>query len=270
MINRPAARGYDMFSIKDTGGCLEIRRRGALFAQYVYTGFPKPFLGPVLTADGQSFTRADERNPEHPHQRSVFVGHGEVELEGHPVLDFWNEPQDSGIVELVRFETLERERFTALNLWRSQDGTPYLDERREFVFSDYCGTVEIEHSITFTASYGKITLGPTKEAGPLGIRVSDDLRGDRGGRIENAEGLVGERECWGKISPWCRYSGTLGGKQVSIKVFDDPDNIDYPTAWHVRDYGLFAANNFYFKGGQVIEPGKSLTWRFKIIFSDIG
>ena len=256
-----------MFGIKDTGTNLEIYRRGALFTRYVYTGFLKPFLGPVLTPDGESYTRADESNPEHPHQRSVYVGHGEVELEGHPMLDFWNEPNDSGIAEHVRFEELERERFTALNLWRSRDGVPYLDERRSYAFVDECGAAVIDHTITFTASYGKITLGPTKEAGPFAIRVSDSLRGDRGGKIENAEGLAGERECWGKVSPWCKYSGTLGGKQVSIKVIDDPSNPEWPTAWHVRDYGLFAANNFYFKGGCTVEAGQSISWRFKIIFS---
>lgn len=259
-----------MFNITEKDGYLEINRRGSLFARYVYTGFLKPFLGPVLTADGHSFTRADDHNPEHPHQRSVFVGHGEVILEGHLPIDCWNEPKDSGIIEHVRIEALERERFVAQNLWKSRDGTPCLDERREFCFADLCGAVEIKHKIIFTASYGKITLGPTKEAGPLAIRVADELRGDRGGRIENAEGLVGERECWGKVSPWCKYSGTLGGRQVSIKIIDDPSNIDYPTAWHVRDYGLFAVNNFHFKGERVIEAGQSLSWNFKIIFSDIG
>lgn len=261
-----------MFSIKDNNGSLEINRRGALFARYVYRGLKKPYLGPILAADGQSFTRADEHNPEHPHQRSVFIGHGEVILEGHPPIDTWNEPQNgAGIIEHVRFEVLERERFAAQNVWKSLDeGTPYLDERREYVFHDFCGAVEIDNTITLTATYGKVTLGPTKEAGPFAIRVADDLRGDRGGRIENAEGLVGEHECWGKVSPWVKYSGTLNGKPVSIKVIDDPSNVDYPTAWHVRDYGLFAANNFYFKGSRDIEQGQSITWKFKIIFSDIG
>lgn len=259
-----------MFSITDKDGYLEISRRGALFAKYVYRGYPKPFLGPVLTSDGLTFTRADEHNPEHPHQRSVFVGHGEVILEGRPPIDTWNEPKDGGIIQHVRFETIAPERFIALNVWKSRDGVPYVDERREFVFHDLDGAVEVDHKITLYATYGKITLGPTKEAGPFAIRVADELRGDRGGKIENAEGLVGERECWGKVSPWCKYSGTLGGKHVSIKVIDDPSNVDYPTAWHVRDYGLFAANNFYFKGSREIEVGRSLTWKFKIIFSEIG
>ena len=55
--------------------------------------------------------------------------------------------------------------------------------------------------------------------------------------------------------------GTMG-----IAAFDHPDNERYPTAWHVRDYGLFAANNLYFKGGLTIHGGDSLTYRFRILF----
>jgi F0F1-type ATP synthase, beta subunit len=256
-----------MFEIKDTGDKLEVYRGGALFCNYFYKGYIKPWLGPILTSDGESYTRADEHNPEHPHQRSVFVGQGEVTREGLPTLDFWNEPEDSGIAEHVRFDSLEHDRFSALNIWRSRGGVPYLDERREFIFGENCGTVTLEHTIIFTASYGTLTLGATKEAGPLGIRVADALRGDRGGKIVNAEGLAGESGCWGKTSEWCRYDGVLDGKSVSIKVEDDRRNDRWPTAWHVRDYGLFAANNFYFKGGETIDAGECKVWRYKISFS---
>ena len=34
----------------------------------------------------------------------------------------------------------------------------------------------------------------------------------------------------------------------------------------MRDYGLFAANNLYFKGGLTIPEGGSLTYRFRILF----
>ena len=68
-------------------------RRGAVFSYYVYRGFKKPYLGPVFTPEGESYTRADAHNPEHPHQRSVFVGLGEVKRGELPVLDFWNEPE---------------------------------------------------------------------------------------------------------------------------------------------------------------------------------
>ena len=61
--------------------------------------------------------------------------------------------------------------------------------------------------------------------------------------IRNAEGKTGEKECWGYVSAWCDYSGEIDGKPVGVAVFADPNN-KYPSAWHVRDYGLMAANPF--------------------------
>jgi hypothetical protein len=36
----------------------------------------------------------------------------------------------------------------------------------------------------------------------------------------------------------------VGGNIVGIAIFDHPKNPRHPTWWHVRDYGLFAANPF--------------------------
>ena len=33
-------------------------------------------------------------------------------------------------------------------------------------------------------------------------------------------------------------------KTVGVAIFDHPSVYDTPTWWHVRDYGLFAANPF--------------------------
>ena len=43
-------------------------------------------------------------------------------------------------------------------------------------------------------------------------------------------------------------------------------NERHPTAWHVRAYGLFAANNLFFKGGFTIQAGQSITYRYRVIF----
>ena len=34
-----------------------------------------------------------------------------------------------------------------------------------------------------------------------------------------AEGKVGEKECWGQLSPWCDYSGPINGKTVAAIVY---------------------------------------------------
>jgi hypothetical protein len=49
--------------------------------------------------------------------------------------------------------------------------------------------------------------------------------------------------CWGKASAWCDYSGPIDGKEAGLAILADPKN-PVPTYWHVRAYGLMAANPF--------------------------
>jgi len=88
-----------------------------------------------------------------------------------------------------------------------------------------------------------------KENGPLAIRVTDNMRGTVEGTIVNSEGGRTEKECWGRQARWVDYYGPVvpGGPINGIATMDHPSNVRFPTGWHVRDYGLFAANPFYDK-----------------------
>ncbi len=92
------------------------------------------------------------------------------------------------------------------------------------------------------------------------------MRADATGSFTNSYGAENEQECWGRSASWCNYSGMIDGKKYGIAVFDNENNERYPTAWHIRDYGLFAANNLYFKGGLDIPHHYSLTYKFRIYF----
>ena len=127
-----------------------------------------------------------------------------------------------------------------------------------------CMLVDVD--LCFTAKYGDVTFGQTKEAGPLGIRVADALRVDDGGVFFNSEGKVNEQCCWGKNAVWCNYIGRLGGRTVGIACIDSPGNRHYPSAWHIRNYGLMAPNNLLFKSGEQIPHGSSLSYRYRICF----
>jgi len=88
-----------------------------------------------------------------------------------------------------------------------------------------------------------------KENGPLAIRVADNMRGVMEGMIVNSESGRTEKECWGRQARWVDYYGPVvpGGPVNGIVAMDHPSNVRHPTGWHVRDYGLFAANPFYDK-----------------------
>lgn len=256
------------FELKKTGNDVDVFLDGRLFTTCVNSAdFKAPFMGPVHTRDGVSFTRPDLHHREHPHQRSVFIGIGDVN--GY---DFWNEHGKP--LGLIRAQSVkssgngETASVSVSSVWQGKKGKQFLDEERVYSFSkvsDTCTRVDI--MLKLTASYGDIKFGKTKEAGPLGIRVAEEMRVKGGnGMFVNSEGGVNEDECWGKAARWCNYSGVVGGKKIGIAAFDHPGNERYPTAWHIRNYGLMALNNLYFKGGYKLKKGESIDYNFTICF----
>jgi hypothetical protein len=86
-------------------------------------------------------------------------------------------------------------------------------------------------------------------------------------------GGIAESETWGRRAGWCDYSGTVGGREVGVAVFDHPSNLRYPTYWHVRDYGLMTANPFGLSffvgegadGSYVLPEGENLCFRYRLM-----
>jgi hypothetical protein len=69
--------------------------------------------------------------------------------------------------------------------------------------------------------------------------------------------------------------GKLGVDSISIVMIDHPLNPGYPTYWHARNYGLFAANPLgqkIFSNGKTelnfkLANGQSVIFRYKIIIA---
>src|SRR5205807_9779162 len=80
---------------------------------------------------------------------------------------------------------------------------------------------------------------------------------------------------WGTRGRWCNLSGHVGDEPVTITIFDHPANPGFPTYWHARGYGLFAANplgqKIFSKGKQELSfslaPHASVTFRYRILIS---
>ena len=257
----------NVISFEEGDEKLNILYDGKLFSSYQYLSeLKKPFFGPVMTKAGSTFTRPDLKHPEHPHQRSVFIGVGDVNG-----VDLWNEPENSGYIEKGTPKNIicgsAFASFEADNIWVDKDGKKLINETRKFTVynqSDDCRYVDID--ITFSADYCPVTFGNTKEAGPLGVRVNEKIDVEHGGYLKNSYGGYGESECWSKSAQWCLYGGKLDNEDVAISVFDNENNERYPTCWHIRNYGLFAANNLFFKGSINIDKNQKLTYRYRIGF----
>lgn len=251
------------------GKKVEVSAAGHRFGEYVFDpAINKPFFGPVLNDAGESFTRLDLTAKEHPHQRSVFIAVGDVNG-----VDCWNEYNNFGYVRNEGisdiFSGSAYATFTAHNRWTDKENNPLIYEDTKYTVYNQTERVRVlDIEVKFTAKYGKVTFGPTKEAGPLGIRLRDELREDIGsGTLRNSWGGVGEGECWSRSAEWCDYFGKPEGLGcMGVTVFDNEKNERHPTAWHIRSYGLFAANNLYFKGGFDIPENESITYRFRVLF----
>ncbi|HYV54944.1 MAG TPA: DUF6807 family protein, partial [Chitinophagaceae bacterium] len=97
------------------------------------------------------------------------------------------------------------------------------------------------------------------------------------GNYITSEGKTGN-DAWSTRGRWCKVYGKMGSDSVSIAIIDHPNNINYPTFWHARGYGLFAANPLgekVFTNGKSeknlrLKKGESVTFRFRIVIDEGG
>ena len=228
----------------------------------------KPYLWPVLGPGGMEMTRRWPMekaqaggSTDHVHQKSAWFCHGDVIPEGMELkdriknvegVDFWSEARGHGRIVTTSVGSARQDRnhgqVTTRNEWQTADGTKVLDETRTIHFYNFGVSQLFVFDSDLYASVAPLTFGDTKE-GSFGIRINDRIRAQGGkGRIENADGKVGEKDCWGQVSKWCDYSGPLPSasgqeKVAGLAILDDPSN-PYPACWHSRNYGLMAANPF--------------------------
>ena len=250
---------------------------GELFTRYVFAGAAKPYCWPLIGPTGTPVTRAYPMETvageaeDHPHQKSMWFTHGDVND-----VDFWGEGEESGTQVHRGFEILESGALfgaiRARNDWLGPDGKKICEDVRELRFYNVPGVRLFDFEITVLATEGPVTFGDTKE-GTFGFRVAQTMTVDGGqGHIENARGNR-DADTWGKAAEWCDYYGPVEGETVGIAVMDHPQNLRHPTYWHVRTYGLFAANPFglsYFvgegnDGAYAVPAGGSLTLRYRVM-----
>jgi len=213
---------------------------------------------------------------DHPHHESFWFTHGKVNG-----IDFWDVKKGL-IKETAR--TIEASgpvmgRLRTRDDWVGPDGAKVCEDERVLTVYATKGVRILDYDVTLKATDKPVVMGETKE-GSFGLRVASSMDVDqkdktkKGGRIVNAEGLK-DAAAWGKPSAWVDYSGPIDGKAAGITILSSPRNFRHPTTWHVRTYGLFAANPFGgpdFKtpgyGEHTIAPGDSIRFAYRVILHD--
>jgi len=233
--------------------------------------FAKPIFWPLFAPGGVRVTRSwpmeeakSGESKDHPHQQSAWFCHGDVIPEGIEVkdkirgiegVDFWSIAKGHGWIVCTKVGKPQvngsNGSLATHNEWRTADGIKIMDESRRIFFYSLGNARLLVFDIDLAASVCPITFGDTKE-GAMGIRINDQIveearidgKNVHGkGTIQNAEGKLKEKGCWGRISAWCDYSGSIDGKIVGLTILCDPKN-PLPSCWHSRGYGLMAANPF--------------------------
>jgi len=260
----PPAFAQKGVEVKKADDKLEFYAGGQLVTRYLTApSWAKPIFYPVLAPGGVPLTRdwpmvtgKPGESTDHPHQKSAWFCHGDIipegvelkqKIKGVEGVDFWSENKGHGQIVCTKVGEpkvgQDHASVQTHNEWRTADGAKILDEDRTIHCYDLGGPRLIVLDIDLVADV-PVTFGDTKE-GAMGIRINDQITAGKGGKgkIQNAKGKIGEKECWGRIADWCDYSGPVDGKEVGLTLMADPKNVE-PSCWHVRGYGLMAANPF--------------------------
>lgn len=288
---------------------VEVLVNGELFTAYLYPDtIAKPILYPVKSAAGNDLIRGFPLAPrageriDHPHHIGIWFNYGDVNG-----LDFWNNsdaiPEDKkssygSIVHTEVLGTKESREGAELDVsadWIGPDGRILLKETTKYIFSSE-GEKRIIDRITTLKAHGQDVSFTDNKEGMLGIRVARELEhpsdkpelftdangiatavpilNNEGvtGMYRSSEGIEGD-EVWGTRGKWVNLSGEIKGEKVSLAIIDHSKNPGYPTYWHARGYGLFAANTLGQKamsGGKEelnfkLKDGEPVTFRYRIV-----
>jgi hypothetical protein len=265
---------------------VDITIDGKPFTSYVWpTVLKKPVLYPLIAPDGIDVVRGFPLAPrpgervDHPHHAGVWFNYGNVNG-----FDFWNNSDAIKPADREKMGTIHQRKIVSTksgrdsgelvvdSVWTTGSGQDILEQTTRYVFSQKDNQRVID-MVTTLHALDRVVFHDDKE-GLLGIRVARWLESanEKGGTFTDANGRPTEvpapnapgatgvyltsegkqgDQAWGTRGRWCALTGKTGGRDVTIAIFDHPGNPNYPTYWHARGYGLFAANPL---GQHIFDP----------------
>ena len=301
-------KGFD-FKDRPEEKKLELLYDGKLLTAYYFDdSVRKPILYPVNTPGGITVTRGFPIEPrpgertDHPHHTGVWLNYESVNG-----LDFWNNspaipPQRRENYGTIFHQSIDKKRagrnnalLEASSSWRNPTGKELLQEKSVYRFTIEDDILVIDRNTQLKAVDEEVVFRDVKD-GFFAIRVARELEmpsGEKSGYVDKqgketqvpaianeAPGGMYESSCnvrgdsvWSSKADWVVLQGRINGQDVSVGIIDHPDNIGYPTYWHARGYGLFAANPLgqkIFSNGREelnlrLQPGETVSFRFRLV-----
>jgi hypothetical protein len=301
------------FVRKDADRKVDVMIDGQFFTAYIYPSesvLKKPVLFPIKTSKGTTITRGFPLEPrpnertDHPHHVGLWLNYESVNG-----LDYWNNSTAIDSVQrLLKYGTIRHTgivqakngkvgKLKVTADWVEKDGTGkiVLKEKTQYKFSGINNLRIIDRQTTLTAFDGDVAFNDVKD-GFLAIRVARELEHpsdkpdvftDANGietkvKVLNNDGVVGKYKSsekiegeavWSTRAKWMNLTGKIGNENIAIAMIDNPKNINYPTYWHARGYGLFALNplgeKVFSKEKKTLnfklKKGESVTFNYRIV-----
>jgi hypothetical protein len=284
---------------------------GKLFTSYFYPNdsiLKKPVLFPILTSKGTTITRgypfatrAGER-VDHPHHVGMWLNYESVNG-----FDFWN--NSTAIKDRSKYGTIKhtgivqskggkgQANLTVTADWIDTDGKGknLLKETTKYVFYAKGNQRIIDRITILTAQNEEVMFKDVKD-GMFAIRVARELEhpSDKPDIFVDAKGIetkvdkldnsgitgnyhspdnVNGEAVWSTRGKWMNLAGKIKDEDISIAIIDHPSNVNYPTYWHARGYGLFAANplgeKVFSKDKKELNfklaPNQSVTFKYRTV-----
>jgi hypothetical protein len=285
-----------------------VRVDGEPFTSYIWPDtLMKPVLFPLRTASGTVVTRGFPLEPrageriDHPHHTGFWFNYENVNG-----VDFWNNStalpaeQQAKMGRIVHRRILkysggeDRGELEVEMDWIMPDGQVILHEKTDFIFRTGKGSRVVDRITTLTALEKPVVFKDAKD-GLLGLRVRRELEQPStdavtytdasghpttvksmdtngvSGMYRSSEGKTGDA-VWSTRANWTMLSGKVGQEEITLALIDHPKNPGFPTYWHARGYGLFAANplgqEVFSKGKEklnfALQPNQSATFRYRL------
>lgn len=247
------------------------------FTSYRYnTGEKLPYFFPVNGPSGTSVTSV--RNPQYPHHASLWFGCDRVNGG-----NYWQNKMEDGRIISGSLTLEGAVRGTSADLpnmagpevvisqtcdWtRPGAAQPLRDTRRIVIRAPSKAVRQIDFDVTLEA-LTDVEIEKTNHSFFSG-RMDPDLSVRCGGAMVNAQGGAGEKETFGKASPWMACYGRRGSGVVEgMAIMQHPANPWYPSPWFTRDYGFFSPTPMFWPADGVstkLVKGGTLRLRYRVL-----
>jgi hypothetical protein len=248
------------------GSKIDVTIGNLFFTSYIFSTDEKyPFFYPVNGPSGASVTSM--RNGTYPHHSSLFFGCDRVNGG-----NYWQEGLERGQIISLREDIIENDgpRVVIENecIWRRPGANaPVKDFRKITITASSPEIFQIDFEVQMEMLMD-VTIEKTNHSLFSG-RMDPDLAVVNGGTMINAEGALGEKETFGKPSPWIDCYGKRGDKIEGMAIMQHPSNEWYPSPWFTRDYGFFSPTPMYWpadeKAGTVLKKGDLIKLRYRVL-----